>query len=65
MLMHDYGGGGGGWPYDDISKKNFSQSEIVLKQRTTNNYLLSIFVITIAPIYFHGFPLDISTVVLF
>ena len=64
MLMHDYGGGGGGWPYDDISKKNFSQSEIVLKQRTTNNYLLSIFVITIASIYFHGFPLDISTVVL-
>ena len=63
--MHDYGGGGGGWPYDDISKNNFfSQSEIVLKQKTTNNYLLYIFVITIASIHFDGFPLDLSPVVL-
>ena len=25
-LMHDYGGGGGGWPCDDISKYVFLQS---------------------------------------
>ena len=23
MLTHDYGQGGGGWPYEDISKNNF------------------------------------------
>ena len=63
MLMHDYGGWGGGWPYDDISKNNFfSQSEIVLKQKK-KYYLLYIFVITIASIHFHSFPLDPSRIV--
>ena len=31
MLMHDYGGGGGCSPCDDISKQVFLQSEIVFK----------------------------------
>ena len=30
-LMHDYGGGGVGWPCDDISRYVFLQSEIVFK----------------------------------
>ena len=40
MLIHNYGrkGGRGGWPYD-ISKNYFLQSEIILKQKTTINYL--------------------------
>ena len=38
------------------------QSEIVLKQK--NNYLLYIFAATIASIHFHGFPLDLSAVLL-
>ena len=41
------GEGEGGWPYDDIK----------------NNYLLHMFVITIASIHFHGFPLDLSPVI--
>ena len=40
----------------------FLQSEIVSKQKTTINYLLYIFVVTIAFIHFHGFPLDLSVV---
>ena len=45
MLMHEYGGGGGGWPYDDKSKKNFSQSEIFAVYLCHNNsfYLFSWF----------------------
>ena len=39
------------------------QSEIVLKQKN-NNYLLYIFAATIASIHFHGFPLDLSVVLL-
>ena len=31
MLMHDYGGGGGGWPCDDIRKQFSLQSETVFK----------------------------------
>ena len=31
MLMHDYGGGEGGWPCDEISKEVFFQSEVVFK----------------------------------
>ena len=64
--MHDYGGGGGGWPYDDISKNNFfSQSEIVLKQKTTNNYLLYVYLCqNIASIHFHGFLLDLLSPVI-
>ena len=42
----------------------FLQSEIALKQKTTNNYLLYIFVITIASINFHDFSLDMSPAVL-
>ena len=41
----------------------FLQSEIVLKQKN-NNYLLYIFATTIAFIHFHGFPLDLSVVLL-
>ena len=38
VFTHDYGGGGGGWPYDDIGKNNFfSQNEIALKQKRINN----------------------------
>ena len=33
MFMHDYGGGEGVWPCDDIADKYFVQSEIVLKQK--------------------------------
>ena len=50
-----------GWPYDDISKQVFFYK---MKQKTTNNYLLYIFVKTIAFIHFHGFPLDLSPIVL-
>ena len=49
MLTHDYGGGGGGkgWPYDDISKNTFSsQNEIVLKQKTINNQAYNMFFIS-------------------
>ena len=60
MLMHNYAQGGRGvWLYG-INKLVFLQSEIVLKQKTTINYLLYIFVIIIASIHFHGFPLDLS-----
>ena len=31
MLMRDYGGGGGGWPCDDIRKQFSLQSETVFK----------------------------------
>ena len=62
MLMQDYGGGGGGWPCDDISNF-FLQCEIVLKQKATNNYLLYIFAITIASIHIHGFSQDLSPAV--
>ena len=54
----------GGWSYDDVSKEVFYQREIALKQKTTNNYLLYIFVITTVSIHFHGFPVDLSTIVL-
>ena len=40
------------------------QRELVLKQKTTNNYLLYIFLITTAFIHFHCFLLDISPAVL-
>ena len=41
----------------------FLQSEIVLKQKAGNIYLLYIFVITTAFIHIHGFSLNLSPVV--
>ena len=65
MFMHEHGGGGRGSPYGDkIKNVFFSQIEIVLKQKTANNYLLYIFVVTIASFDFHSFPLDLSPIVL-
>ena len=46
MLMHDYGRRRGGWPYNVLGKQVFLQSEIFLKQKATNNYLLHIFAIS-------------------
>ena len=57
MIMAE---GEGNWPYDGISKYVFLQSEVVLKQKTVSNYLQYIFVITIASIHFHGFPVHPS-----
>ena len=37
MLMYDYGRGREDWPYDVLGKQVFLQSEIVLKQKATNN----------------------------
>ena len=42
----------------------FLESEIVLKKQTTINYLLHIFFIIMASIHYHGFPLDLSVVLL-
>ena len=42
----------------------FLPMETVLKQKTTNSYLLYIFVLTIVSAHVHGFPLDLSPVVL-
>ena len=41
----------------------FLPSEIVLKQKVPNIYLLYSFAITTASIYIHGFPLNLSPVV--
>ena len=65
MFMHEHRGGGRGSPYGDkIKNVFFSQIEMVLKQKTANNYLLYIFVVTIASFDFHSFPLDLSPIVL-
>ena len=61
MLMHNYGGGRGEgtglvtWGNSVFTKWNSFKTK-------NNNYLLYIFVVTIAFIHFHGFPLDLSAV---
>ena len=59
--MHNLGGGGGGWPYDKQISFFTKWDSFETKN---NNYLLYIFLITIASIHFHGFPLDLSVVLL-
>ena len=61
MIMHNHGEGGWGWPYD--KQISFSTKWDSFKTKN-NNFLLYIFLITIASIHFHGFPLDLSVVLL-
>ena len=64
MLKHDYGIGEGVGLMMTYKQISFFYKVIVLKQKTTNNFMLYIFVISIASIHFHDFLLDLSPVLL-